>query len=530
MFRPAATTRAVRSPLAGIAVRLVLFAAVGATSSVPAADASPNVVILFADDLGYGDLGCYGSTTHATPHLDRLAAEGVRFTSAYSASPFCSPSRAALLTGRLPARCGLPYVLFPAEHHGLPEDEVTLAELLRSQGYAAACIGKWHLGWDRPFHPHNNGFDCFYGLPYSNDSSEWPIGEPFLQVMGLEPLPLLDGDRVVEAPVDQSQLTRRYTQRAVQFIREHREQPFFVYLPYTMPHIPQYASAEFAGRSRGGLYGDVVEELDWSVGEIVSVLRELQLAERTLVIFTSDNGAAVRRPQRAGAAPSAPPRAERFPGRSLGGSNGELRGGKGQTWEGGVRVPCIAWRPDWVAAGRTVDAPISLMDLFPTAVALSGGRLPTDRRYDGVDISPLLRGEDAPAPPRLLTHYFGVQLQAVREGDWKLLVPVAARPDPRPVSLWFEHQPRVFETQHRLLPEPELYDLAGDPGETRNLARERPDITSRLLSLAQEFDRALQSDRRPLQAVPGPTPPAPGEVRRPETDLSAWRRFPALSP
>jgi arylsulfatase A len=303
--------------------------------------APPNIIFILADDLGYGDLSCYGSTTITTPRIDRLAKEGIRFTDYYSASPFCSPSRAALLTGRLPARCGVPYVLFPAEHTGLPPEEVTLAEALKAQGYATICIGKWHLGWDKVHRPQQQGFDEFFGLPYSNDSNEWPVGAPFIQVMGLEPLPLMDGDKVVEAPVDQSTLTRRYTERAVQFIRQHRDRPFFLYLPHTMPHIPQYASAEFAGKSKGGLYGDVIEELDHSTGAILDTLKELKLDQNTIVVFTSDNGAALKFSNSNPKAKAKAKANSRFPGHDFGGNNGNLRAGKGTTFEGGVRVPCI---------------------------------------------------------------------------------------------------------------------------------------------------------------------------------------------
>ncbi len=499
-----------------------LFVTAIAFCTVQAAETRPNIIVILADDLGYGDLGCYGSSTIATPRLDRMAREGARFTNAYCAAPFCSPARAGLLTGRLPARCGLPYVMFPAEHHGLPSAEITIAEALKQQGYATACVGKWHLGWDAPFRPLRQGFDVFFGVPHANDSTEWPVGAPYMQVMGLQPLPLVDGDTIVEAPVDQAKLTQRYTERAVKFIREHRDRPFFLYLPHTMPHVPQYASPAFAGKSKGGLYGDAVEELDWSTGVILDTLRELKIAERTLVIFTSDNGA----PARAAAAGAAPKAAKaggggRFPGRSFSGSNAPLRGGKGNTFEGGVRMPLIAWRPGTIAAGREVATPTTHLDFFPTFVGLAGGALPTDRVYDGRDLGGKLEGADGAT--RRLFYYFGYQLQAVREGNWKLFVVVDRRPEPRPVSLWFEHQPQVFDTQHRLLAQPELYDLANDLGETRNVAAEHSDIVTRMTKTAHAFDAALQKDRRPMEFVPGPKPPAPQTVRTPEMDLSAWR-------
>jgi len=500
---------------------LLLLGSLLLTSRLVAAP--PNIIFILADDLGYGDLSCYGSTTIATPRIDRLAKEGIRFTDYYSASPFCSPSRAALLTGRLPARCGVPYVLFPAEHTGLPPEEVTLAEALKAQGYATACIGKWHLGWDKIHRPQQQGFDEFFGLPYSNDSNEWPVGDPYIQVMGLEPLPLMDGDKIVEAPVDQSTLTQRYTERAVQFIRQHRDRPFFLYLPHTMPHIPQYASAKFAGKSNGGLYGDVIEELDHSTGGILDTLQELKLDQNTIVVFTSDNGAALKQ---ANANPKAKAKAKansRFPGRDLGGSNGNLRAGKGTTFEGGVRVPCIVRWPAKITTAREEATPTSMMDWWPTFVKLAGGQVPPKLMLDGTDILPLLTNT-AKSSPRTFHHYFGVQLQAVREDRWKLLVPIAEYPSPVPPSLWFVHQPMLFERQHRLWPKPTLYDLAADPGETKDLAADHPDVVKRLLEKAQAFDTQFQREQKRMEIHPGPPPPNPGQIRQPDEDLSKWRQ------
>lgn len=488
----------------------------------------PNLVVIFADDLGWGDVGFQGSTTIATPHLDRLAREGVRFTDAYAAAPFCSPSRAALLTGRLPARAGVPYVLFPAEHTGLAPEEVTLAEVLRGRGYATACIGKWHLGWAREFRPTRQGFEVFFGLPYSNDSNEWPVGQPFIQVMGLEPLPLIEGESVVEAPVEQATLTRRYTERAVAFIRENRERPFFLYLPHTMPHIPQYASPEFAGKSKGGLWGDTIEEIDWSTGKILEALRELGLDEQTVVVFTSDNGAAARgggmaaKGGKAANAKKAGAEAGRFPGRSYGGSNGVLRGGKGGTFEGGVRVPLAVRWPGGIAGGREVTTPVSLMDLFPTFAKLAGAALPEGRIYDGRDLRPYFTAEGRDEP-RTIYHYFGYQAQAIREGRWKLFVKVDKRPDPVPRSLWYEHQPRVFENQHRLLAEPLLYDLEADIGETRDMAKAHPEIVARLTATMAAHEAKLRSTLRPMPFVDGPKPPAAGTIRTETTDLAKYR-------
>jgi arylsulfatase A len=467
----------------------------------------PNFVIIVADDLGYGDLGCYGATDIATPRLDAMARQGLRLTNFSVAAPFCSPSRAGLLTGRLPARCGVPYVLFPAEHHGLPPDEITIAEILKTRGYATACIGKWHLGWDERFRPLRQGFDLFFGLPYSNDSTEWGLGERFTQVMGLEPLPLMDGDAVVEAPVDESRLRRRYTERAIEFIRANREQPFLVYLPHTMPHIPQYALPEFAGKSKAGLYGDAVEEIDWSVGRLLDTLRELNLDERTLVIFTSDNGAPARPRQPIAKGDG------RFSGRSFAGSNGPLRGGKGTTFEGGLRVPAILRWPKTLAADRTVNDPVSALDLFPTLVALAGARIPDNRVIDGQDVSDLLVRGQSLANPRVLFHYFGPQLQAVCEGKWKLFLQIDELPEKRLPSLWFTHQPDLFARQHRLWPKPTLYDLASDLGETTDLASRHPDVVQRLNEMARKFDAEFQPAVRNLEIAPGPAPPLPGAVR-----------------
>ena len=483
---------------------------------------NPNVIVILADDLGYSDLGCYGSTTIATPRLDQMAREGLRFTDAYAAAPFCSPSRAGLLTGRLPARAGLPYVLFPSEHHGLPAAEITIPELLRGRGYTTACIGKWHLGWDAPFRPLAQGFDRFHGLPHTNDVREWQVGDAFTQLSMFAPLTRVESERIVESPVDQAELTRHYTEEAVAFIRANRERPFFIYLPHTMPHVPQYASPRFAGKSKGGLYGDTVEELDWSTGVILDTLRELKLDARTLVIFTNDNGAPFRgAPNAAKKAPAK----ENFPGRQLAGNNGPLRSGKGTTFEGGVRVPFIAWWPGRIAPRAAVTAPVSHLDLFPTIAQLAGAALPAGVTLDGADISPLLLGT-GPREARPIYHYFGYQPQAVRDGKWKLFIPIDTRPTPRPISLWWEHQPNVFENQHRLLATPELYDLEADLSETKNLAAQHPEIVARLIRQARDFDAALQRDQRPMQFVPGPPPPAPGTVRMADTDLSRYRPAP----
>jgi arylsulfatase A-like enzyme len=503
-------------------VALALLAAPLAAAGPPppaVSPASPNFVVIYADDLGYGDLSCHGSATIATPRLDRMAREGVRFTEGYAASPFCSPSRAALLTGRLPARCGVPYVLFPAEHHGLPEAELTLAELLRTRGYATACIGKWHLGWAPAFRPQRHGFDVFFGTPYPNNFGEWRVGQPFAQGAAFEPYPLLEGDTILEAPVDQNHLTRRLTERAIRFIREHRDRPFLLFLPHVMPHIPQFASPAFTGRSKAGIYGDSIEELDWSTGAILDALAELGLDRRTLVVFSSDNGAGLKAPH-LGPIPADLP--YYAPERANGGSNGPLRAGKGTTFEGGVRVPFIVRWPGRIAARGAVPGVVSQLDLFPTFAALAGAPLPPGVTLDGTDISPLLLEGRAP-PARPLFLYFGYQLQAVREGRWKLFPAGIAAPAPRPPSLWWDVLPNLFANQHRVLTAPELYDLDTDIGEKQNLAVAHPDIVAQLAARGREFDAALRRDQSPLQIEPGPRPPAPGTVRTAETDLARYR-------
>ncbi|MGH9840410.1 MAG: sulfatase family protein, partial [Blastocatellia bacterium] len=325
----------------------------------------PNIIVILADDLGYGDLACYGHPTIATPNLDRMAAEGMKFTQFYAGASVCTPSRAALLTGRYPVRSGVTRVLIPKSTGGLPESEVTIAETLGDAGYATMCVGKWHLGSRRPHLPLNHGFDHYYGIPYSNDMSPWaqPDNPTF---NGDPPHPLLRDFEVTnrEEP-DQTQLTRLYTDESVKFIREQakKKKPFFLFLAHTFPHVPLYASASFKGKSRRGLYGDTVEEIDASCGDILRALKELGIERETLVVFTSDNGPWI--------------------GKKLdGGSPGPFNEGKVSTWEGGFRVPFIARWPGRIAAGVTTRAFATAMDLFPTFVNLAGGKAPADRVMD----------------------------------------------------------------------------------------------------------------------------------------------------
>ena len=433
-----------------------------ACSAAPLRAERPSFVILLADDLGYGDLGCYGSPTILTPNLDRLAREGIRLTSFY-AEPSCTPSRVALLTGRYPTRSGLYRVLGPDDTAGIPASEVTLAEGLKSQGYRTMAIGKWHLGSsDRKYFPTENGFDEYFGLLYSNDMTP-----PWVDTK--RPLQLFRNVEPVEYPVNQDTLTERYTEEAVRFIRKSKGSPFFVYLAYTMVHVPLHASEKFRGRSRRGLYGDAVETIDWSAGRIADVLREEGLERSTLLVFTSDNGPWLHMP----------PRMFSLFGEGWikpwdAGSAGPLRGWKGTTYEGGVRVPCIARWPGRIPAGRISADIVSNMDLYTTFLKLAGAEVPAGRIVDGMDITPLLAGT-GDSPRQDFYYYNGKSLEAVREGKWKLRISpdhLGAAPEKRP-------------------PEPELYDLDTDPSEMHDLSEDHPAIVSRLEGLLRKFSSEM---------------------------------------
>ncbi|MGB0585888.1 MAG: sulfatase family protein [Limisphaerales bacterium] len=366
-----------------------------------AAAAAPNYVLIFCDDLGYGDLGCYGSTKNRTPRIDAMAKEGMRFTSFMSSSPVCTPSRASLLTGCYARRVGMHedftghWVLIPRSRRGMHANEWTLPEMLKAKGYATACIGKWHLGDQLPHLPTAHGFDEYYGIPYSNDMASARRGDP--------PLPLVQDTKVIEAPANQATLTKRYTSEAIQFIERNKSKPFFLYLPHTFPHLPLFASKEFHGKSANGRYGDSVEEIDWSTGKILDALKQHGLDKNTLVIFTSDNGSNGRN----------------------GGSNAPLSGAKGGTMEGGMRVPMIARWPRRIPAGGTCNELSCTMDFLPTFATLSGGLLSANK-IDGHDITPLLTGTKGAASPYEVFYYYRRrQLQAVRWGDWKWHLPLA---------------------------------------------------------------------------------------------------------
>jgi arylsulfatase A-like enzyme len=426
----------------------------------------PNIVIILADDLGYGDLGSYGNESIRTPRLDAMAAEGVRLSEFYSAAPTCTPARAALLTGRYPRRSGMTRVLVPKEKWGLPASEITLAEALQQQGYATACIGKWHLGGRWPYRPGKHGFDSFFGVLYSNDMALLP----FLKWPRLE---LWRDGKVVQSPARVETLTQRYTEEAVAFIGRNRERPFFLYLPHTMPHTPVKPSPVFRGNSRHGPYGDVVEEIDWSTGEVLDALRRHGVDDNTLLIFTSDNG-----PWVVGGGMK----------KIKGGSAGALRGAKNTTWEGGVRVPFLARWPGRLPAGAVRGGIATLMDLFTTAIELAGGTVPGDRAIDGRNILPMLQGTQE-SPHDVLYYYSQGQVFAVRSGDWKLHFYKRELRENGP--------PRNPEACNP----PELYNLARDAGEKDDVAGEHPEIVARLARLARDFDEAIE----PVMKLPSPS-------------------------
>jgi arylsulfatase A len=433
-----------------------------------ASAAKPNFVLIFIDDMGYGDIGPYGSTLNRTPNLDKMAAEGMKLTSFYAA-PVCSASRAQLLTGSYAPRVSVPGVFFPAGPVGLNPEEVTVADYLKESGYATMCVGKWHLGDQREFLPTNNGFDGYFGVPYSNDmartSSE--TGKSVHPLMrNTEPAELLENE-------GQRRLTREYTEEAVRFIETHREEPFFLYLPHTAMHVPLFPHPDFAGKSKNGTYGDWVEEVDWSVGEVLAALKEQKLDENTLVIFTSDNG----------------PWASKG---KAGGVSGPLRGSKGGTLEGGVREPTIARWPGRIKAGSICDAIAGTTDILPTFVSLAGGKVRSDIIIDGKDISSLLTGERTDSPHEAWYYFAGTKLQAVRAGPWKLAV------SSQRLGMGMRESPADLKKAGR------LYNLDEEIGEMTDVAAAHPDVVARLQALATAKAKELAENRRPAGRVENP--------------------------
>ncbi len=443
---------------------LTFLAAFVALLSPAFADERPNVVIIFTDDQGYADVGVFGAKGFATPNLDRMAAEGRRFTDFHVAQAVCSASRTALLTGCYPNRLGIHGALGPGSKHGIAGGEMTLAELVKQRGYATAIYGKWHLGDHPPFLPTRHGFDEYLGIPYSNDM--WPH-HPQAKKGAYPPLPLYRGgqpEKVGLTGEDQEQLTTRYAGAAVQFIGKNKAQPFLLYVTPAMPHVPLYVSAKFKGKSERGLYGDVIMEIDWAVGEILGALKKHGLDEKTLVIFTSDNGPWLSYGSHAGSA-------------------GPLREGKGTAFEGGHRVACIARWPGRIPAGTVCGEMAMTNDLFPTVARLTGAPLPK-HKIDGLDIWPLLAGEPGATNPHEGYWYYYAQneLQAVRSGKWKLFFPHNARSmaGQTPGKDGIPGNYKQLAVQH------ELYDLAADMSETKNVAGQHPEIVARLEAFAEK--------------------------------------------
>ncbi len=432
-----------------------------------AARRPPNFVVIFCDDLGYGDIGSFGNPTIRTPNLDRMAAEGQRWTSFYSADSVCTPSRAALLTGRLPIRTGMfsdiRRVLFPDSADGLPQSEITIAELLKTRGYATAAIGKWHLGWQPEFLPMKQGFDSYYGIPYSNDMDATFPYSPRDQYIfrNKNPkreywnVPLMRNEQIIERPAEQTTITERYTDEAIKFISANKSKPFFLYLAHSMPHMPLFRSKEFENKSARGLYGDVIEELDANVGRVLDTLRQFKLDRNTMVVFTSDNGPWALFDEQ-------------------GGSAGLLRGAKGGTFEGGMREPTIFWRPGTIKPGVVTDIGATL-DLLPTICAMAGVVAPADRVLDGYDLSAALLGKGR-SPRQMMPYWRGSKLYAFRSGAFKAHFITQS-----------EYGGEAAVTHAT----PELYNLDHDPSEKWNIAAKHPEVIAEIQRLAEAHKQAI---------------------------------------
>ncbi len=450
---------------------LLLASALSAVAAVAAE--RPNFIVIFCDDLGYADIGPFGSTLHRTPNLDRMAEEGRRFTDFYVTSGVCTPSRSSLMTGCYPRRVGLHengqggWVLFPGNRRGIAANEITMPEMLKAAGYACHMVGKWHLGDQPPFLPTRNGFDSYFGIPFSND-----MGETDRPRKPYPPLPLIRDGEVIEEEPDQRTITKRYTEEALRVIAENSDRPFFLYLPHTMPHWPQYSSEAFAGKSKNGKWGDTVEEIDWSCGEIFKALKEHGIDGKTLVVFLSDNGGAINH----------------------GAKNTPLRGGKGSTWEGGHRVPFVARWPGKVPAGTETNALATSMDLYATFAKLAGGEVPGDRVVDGRDVTDLLLGaEGAASPHEAYYYYYRGDLCAVRSGKWKLHVQIPRAGKDAPAT-------------------PLLFDLEADIAEENNVAEGNPEVVARLEALLEMAREDIgDGDRRGANERPA------DEVEDPKT-------------
>ena len=426
-----------------------------------------NFIIILTDDQGYGDLGCYGHPTIKTPHIDRMAAEGKRWTSFYSAANVCTPSRAGLLTGRLPIRSGMcsdtRRVLFPDSEGGMPQSENTIAKILKTKGYQTAAIGKWHLGHLPQYLPMGHGFDSYFGIPYSNDMdrdnsvqpARWAVENPKPEYFNV---PLMRNEVIVERPADQSTITRRYTEEAIRYISENKKKPFFLYLAHNLPHVPLFASKDFIGKSERGIYGDVIEEIDWSVGQILNTLRKEKLDKKTMVIFTSDNGPWMLYDEQ-------------------GGSAGLLYGAKGTGYEGGQRVPAIFWAPGFIQPDVISDMG-STLDVLPTIVNMAEAALPTDRKYDGYDLTAVLTNS-AESPRNEMFFYHGTRIFAARKGDYKLH--------------FYENNPTGYPERMKKLDTVRLFNLQQDPSERYDIANLHPGIIKEIEDMVTQHTATVDS-------------------------------------
>jgi len=450
-----------------LAVAILLGAMlVSPRSDARPAREQPNFVVIFCDDLGYGDLSCFGHPSIETPNLDAMAAEGQKWTEFYAAASVCTPSRAGLLTGRLPIRNGMcsdrRRVLFPDSSGGLPPSEATLSSVLAEAGYRTAAVGKWHLGHLPEFLPTSHGFESYFGIPYSNDMAMKPRASHIEMAeeenFSVYHVPLMRDEEIVEKPADQRTITKRYTEEAVKKIEAFRDEPFFVYLAHSLPHVPLFRSGDFEGVSENGIYGDVIEEIDWSVGRIREALEENGVAENTLVVFTSDNGPWLK-----------------F--RTHGGAAGMLRDGKGSTWEGGMREPTVMWWPGSIEPGIVQEMGATL-DLLPTFAGLAGAELPDDRTCDGHDLSGVILGEADEGPREHVFYYHGEQLYAVRKGPFKAHFETKT-------SYVGQKNPEVHDP-------PLLFHLGHDPGEQWNVAGEHPDVVEEIEALAAEHEAGVE--------------------------------------
>ena len=446
----------------------------------------PNFVVIFADDMGYGDMGVNGHPTIHTPNLDEMAHEGQKWTNFYVAAPVCTPSRAGLLTGRLPIRSGMcsdeRRVLFPDSEGGLPQSEVTIAEALKENGYRTAAIGKWHLGHKSPYLPTNHGFESYLGIPYSNDMDKVRGTADHFTLAEKERyqaynVPLMRDEEIIERPADQRTITKRYTQEAVEKIKAFKDEPFFVYLAHNLPHIPLFRSEKFKGTSVAGIYGDVIEEIDWSVGRILETLKQEGIAENTLVVFTSDNG-------------------PWHIFKTHGGSSGMLRGAKGGTFEGGMREPTIFWWPGTLETGVVMEMGTT-MDLLPTFCELSNTKLPDDRIYDGYDISPVLLGEGE-SPRDVVFYYRGEQIYAVRKGDYKAHFITQLEYGSKTAHFMPEGEFKVKSSPTHHDP-PLLYNVSEDPAEKYNIAEEHPEVIAEIRQIVEEHKETIEPVENQLE-------------------------------